>query len=65
MDRLTAAEVFVDLAASGSFTATAERLEMSRAMVTRHIKALEDWLGARLLNRTTRSVTLTDAGISA
>ncbi|MBO2645795.1 MULTISPECIES: LysR family transcriptional regulator [Shewanella] len=62
MDRLTAAEVFVDLAASGSFTATAERLEMSRAMVTRHIKALEDWLGARLLNRTTRSVTLTDAG---
>lgn len=53
MDRLTAAEVFVDLAASGSFTATAERLEMSRAMVTRHIKTLEDWLGARLLNRTT------------
>lgn len=65
MDRLTAMRVFVDITASGSFTASAERLDMSRAMVTRHIAELEQWLGARLLQRTTRSVTLTDAGEQA
>jgi DNA-binding transcriptional LysR family regulator len=62
MDRLTAMRVFVAVAESGSFSATADKLEMSRAMVTRHVGALEQWLGARLLQRTTRSVTLTDAG---
>ena len=64
MDRLTAMQVFVDVAQSGSFTATAEKLDMSRAMVTRYVAELEQWLGARLLQRTTRSVTLTDAGES-
>lgn len=64
MDRLTAMRVFVAVAESGSFSATADKLEMSRAMVTRHVGALEQWLGARLLQRTTRSVTLTDAGES-
>ncbi|WP_273002661.1 helix-turn-helix domain-containing protein, partial [Pseudoalteromonas issachenkonii] len=39
MDKLTAAQVFVDVAYSGSFTATADRLEMSRPMVTRHIES--------------------------
>ena len=62
MDRLTAMRVFVAVAESGSFSATADQLEMSRAMVTRYVGALEQWLGARLLQRTTRSVTLTDAG---
>ncbi|MDI4634650.1 LysR family transcriptional regulator [Pelomonas sp. V22] len=62
MDRLTAMRVFVEVAASGSFSAAAERLDMSRAMVTRGVATLEQWLGARLLQRTTRSVTLTDAG---
>ncbi|MDT8990655.1 LysR family transcriptional regulator [Curvibacter sp. APW13] len=62
MDRLTAMQVFVEVAQRGSFSGAAERLDMSRAMVTRYIGALEDWLGARLLQRTTRSVTLTDAG---
>ncbi|PQA79067.1 LysR family transcriptional regulator [Rhodoferax sp. TS-BS-61-7] len=64
MDRLTAMQVFVDVAQSGSFSATADKLDMSRAMVTRYVGALEQWLGARLLQRTTRSVTLTDAGES-
>lgn len=64
MDRLTAMRVFVAVAESGSFSATADQLEMSRAMVTRYVGALEQWLGARLLQRTTRSVTLTDAGES-
>lgn len=62
MDRLTAMQVFAEVAASGSFSATADKLDMSRAMVTRYVGELEQWLGARLLQRTTRSVTLTDAG---
>ena len=64
MDRLTAMQVFVEVAHSGSFSATANKLDMSRAMVTRYVAELEQWLGARLLQRTTRSVTLTDAGES-
>ncbi|WP_135381954.1 LysR family transcriptional regulator [Vibrio tasmaniensis] len=62
MDKLTAAKVFVDVAMSGSFTATADRLKMSRPMVTRYIEAMEKWLNVRLLHRTTRKVTLTTAG---
>ncbi len=62
MDRLTAMRVFTEVAATGSFSAAAERLDMSRAMVTRYVAELEQWLNARLLQRTTRSVTLTDAG---
>lgn len=62
MDRLAAMRVFVEVATSGSFSATADRLEMSRAMVTRYVGEMEQWLQARLLQRTTRSVTLTDAG---
>ncbi|CAM5796294.1 LysR family transcriptional regulator [Rhizobacter fulvus] len=65
MDRLTAMRVFCEVALSGSFTATADKLEMSRAMVTRHVAEMEDWLQARLLHRTTRRVTLTDAGEQA
>ena len=64
MDRLTAMQVFVEVAHTGSFSATADKLDMSRAMVTRYVGELEQWLGARLLQRTTRSVTLTDAGES-
>ncbi|MEB0140185.1 MULTISPECIES: LysR family transcriptional regulator [unclassified Undibacterium] len=62
MDRLTAMQVFTEVAQSGSFSATADKLDMSRAMVTRYVGELERWLDARLLQRTTRSVTLTDAG---
>lgn len=64
MDRLTAIRVFVTVAEHRSFSATADRLDMSRAVVTRHVSALEQWLGARLLQRTTRSVTLTEVGES-
>ena len=55
MDRLTAMKVFVEVAASGSFSATADKLEMSRAMVMRYVNELEQWLNVRLLQRTTRS----------
>lgn len=62
MDRLTAARVFVEVAERGSLTQTAERLAMSQAMVSRYLAAMEGWVGARLLHRTTRRIGLTDAG---
>ncbi|GLS91527.1 LysR family transcriptional regulator [Psychromonas marina] len=64
MDKVTAARVFIDVAYSQSFTASAERLGMSRPMVTRYIEEMENWLDVRLLNRTTRKVSLTTMGES-
>lgn len=62
MDRLTSLNVFVRVADSGGFSAAARRLNMSTTMVSNHVQSLEDRLGARLLNRTTRKVSLTDIG---
>ncbi|MDY4348884.1 LysR family transcriptional regulator [Pectobacterium brasiliense] len=62
MDRITAAEVFVTIIDRGSMIAAAETLDMSRAMVTRYLAEMETWAGARLLHRTTRKLSLTDAG---
>lgn len=65
MDRLRCMEVFIEVARTGSFAAAARNLGMSRAAVTKHVARLEDLLGARLLNRTTKQVGLTEAGLSA
>jgi len=65
MDRMTAMNVFVEVAERGSLTAAAEVLEMSRAMVTRYLAEVERWLGARLLHRTTRRISLTGPGEAA
>lgn len=65
MDRLTAMNVFCEVAARGSLTDTAGALDMSRAMVSRYVESLERWLGVRLLHRTTRRVSLTPAGEEA
>src|SRR5437868_3520580 len=62
MDRLRAMEVFVDVVEAGSLTAAAERLGMSAPMVGKHIRALEDRLGAAVLMRTTRRQSLTELG---
>jgi len=62
MDRLTATRVFIEVVERGSQTAAAEALEMSRAMVSRYLGELEAWVGARLLHRTTRKLSLTGAG---
>ncbi|RYF80624.1 MAG: LysR family transcriptional regulator [Comamonadaceae bacterium] len=62
MDRITAAEVFVQIAERGSMAAAAQALDMSRAMVTRYLAQMESWSGARLLHRTTRRLSLTPAG---
>lgn len=63
MDRLRAIEIFAEVARGSSFTAAAERLGMSKGNVTKHVKWLEAMLGAQLLARTTKSVSLTEAGI--
>lgn len=62
MDRLHELEVFVAVADAGSFTKAGGRLRLSPPAVTRAISALEDRLGARVFNRTTRSLTITDVG---
>jgi DNA-binding transcriptional LysR family regulator len=62
MDQLQAMRVFTRVVELGSFTLAARRLGMSAAAVTRNISTLESHLNARLLNRTTRSIALTDHG---
>jgi DNA-binding transcriptional LysR family regulator len=62
MDRLTSLTAFVRVVDSGGFSAAGRRLNMSTTMVSNHVQALEDRLGARLLNRTTRKVSLTEVG---
>ncbi len=62
MDRLAAMEAFVRVVERSGFTAAAEDLRLSRAMVSKHVQDLEAHLGARLLNRTTRKISLTEVG---
>jgi DNA-binding transcriptional LysR family regulator len=62
MDTLEAMRVFAAVAERSGFSAAAEALELSTASVTRQVAALEQRLGTRLLNRTTRRVSLTSAG---
>jgi DNA-binding transcriptional LysR family regulator len=62
MDRIDAMQAFVAVADLQGFAAAARKLDLSPPAVTRLIAALEQRLGARLLQRTTRSVTLTDTG---
>jgi DNA-binding transcriptional LysR family regulator len=62
MDRFDAMQAFVAVAERESFAAAARKLKLSPSAVTRLVAALEERLGARLLQRTTRQVALTDAG---
>ncbi len=62
MDTLKAMEVFVAVVDCGSQSAAAEKLDLSRPVVSRYLAELEDWSGSRLLHRTTRRLGLTDAG---
>jgi DNA-binding transcriptional LysR family regulator len=62
MDRLAIMEAFARVAESGSFSEAARRLGASKSLVSRQVAALEAELGARLLHRTTRSLTLTEEG---
>jgi LysR family transcriptional regulator for bpeEF and oprC len=62
MDQLVAMRVFARVAERGSFAQAADELDISRAAASAHVAALEKHLGARLLNRTTRRVSLTTEG---
>ena len=62
MDRFDNMRVFAKVVESGSFAGAAARLGISASMVTLHVKELEERLGVRLLNRTTRKVSLTETG---
>jgi len=62
MDRFASIATFVGVAESGGFSAAARRLRISPPMVSSHVQTLEEALGVRLFNRTTRHVSLTEIG---
>jgi DNA-binding transcriptional LysR family regulator len=62
MDHLTGIRAFTRVVEAGSFTAAAEFLALSQSQVSKAIAAIEERLGVRLLNRTTRKITPTEAG---
>jgi DNA-binding transcriptional LysR family regulator len=62
MDTLLSMKVFRQVVESGSFVGAADRLDLSTAMVSKHVAHLESHLGTRLLNRTTRKLSLTESG---
>ncbi len=62
MDLLLSMKVFAAVVDGGSFAAAAARLDTSRAMASKQVQKLEEHLGTRLLNRTTRKLSLTETG---
>jgi DNA-binding transcriptional LysR family regulator len=62
MDRFHLMQLFVRIVDSGSFSAVAREMDMIQPTVSKQLTALEEKLGVRLLNRTTRKLSLTDAG---
>lgn len=62
MDRINAMRAFIHVVQDGSFTKAAERLNTSPQLVSKYVSKLEQHLGVRLMNRTTRRVNLTEAG---
>ena len=62
MDRLTAMHMFVRVVETGSFSAVAKEMNSTQPTVSKNVAELESWLGAKLLNRSTRSLRLTETG---
>ena len=62
MDKLTRIQVFVNVVETGSFSAASKRMRISRAAASKYVAELEEHLGGRLLNRTTRRVSTTESG---
>ncbi|MEZ0170113.1 LysR family transcriptional regulator [Microvirga sp. TS319] len=62
LDRITGMQIFVRVATLGSLSAAARSLGISQTMATKHVGAIEERLGIKLLHRTTRRLTLTEAG---
>lgn len=63
MDELLTNRALLQVIESGSFSAASEKLDLSVATVTRQVSSLEDRLGVKLLNRSTRALSLTEAGV--
>lgn len=62
MDTLTRMKTFVEVVDAGGFSAAARKMGRSKALISKYVRELEDELGARLLNRTTRTLSLTEVG---
>jgi len=62
MDRLAAMNMFVRVVETGSFSAVAKELNSTQPTISKNVAELESWLGAKLLNRSTRSLRLTETG---
>lgn len=62
MDSLTDIAVFIQVVDAGSFTAAADKLGLSKSVISKYVSRLENRLGARLLNRSTRKLSLTEVG---
>ena len=64
MDRHVAMEIFVRVVDTGSFSATAGQMRLGQSTVSKAVAQLEEWIGVRLLMRSTRSLTPTEAGLN-
>jgi DNA-binding transcriptional LysR family regulator len=62
LDTLLSLQVFAEVAERKNFSAVAERMGLSPAMTSKHVQHVERRIGARLLNRNSRNVSLTEAG---
>jgi len=62
MDRLIAMNMFVRVVETGSFSAVAKEINSTQPTISKNVAELESWLGAKLLNRSTRSLRLTETG---
>ncbi len=65
MDTITRMQAFIAVVDTGGFSAAARQTGRSKALMSKYVSELEEELGARLLNRTTRQVSLTEAGAAA
>lgn len=64
MDKFISMKVFREIIETGSFVSASEKLDLSKAMTSNYLKALEEELGVRLINRTSRKISLTEEGKS-
>src|ERR1700761_5932524 len=64
MDRLTAFEIYIRVVDTGSFSAAARHFDIGQPAVSKAVAQLEEWLGVKLLLRSTRALTPTEAGTS-
>lgn len=62
MDKIKAMQIFIEVARLEGFSAAARKMHLSTTAVSRYVMELEDWLDVQLFNRTTRHLSLTDAG---